>query len=96
MKVAIIGAGNSGCAHAAKLVQNGHNVNLIKTSNAMHNENFDTIMQSKCINCIDHTDNDNKFEAKLNLVTKDLEKGIEGVDVVMVLTQSLQHRNLAP
>ena len=40
MKVAVIGAGNSGCAQSIKLMQNGHQVNLIKTSHSLHDDNF--------------------------------------------------------
>ena len=95
-KIAIIGAGNSGCAHAIKLVQNGHNVRLIKTSNSMHNENFDIIERTKKIEYIDSTDNDKHGYVELDLVSRNLEEGLKDIDVVMILTQSLQHRNLAP
>lgn len=41
MKVAILGAGNAGCAVSADLSLKGHEVTLIKTSNSLHNDNFD-------------------------------------------------------
>lgn len=96
MKVAIIGTGNSGCAHACKLIQRGHEVNFIKTSNSMHNDNFRVIKERGYIECIDRTNNSKKSICKPYLITKDIEKGLHGVDVIMVLTQSLQHRELAP
>lgn len=40
MKVAILGAGNAGCAVAADLTMHGHDVTLIKTSNSLHDDNF--------------------------------------------------------
>lgn len=95
-KIAIIGAGNSGCAHAVKLAKRGHSVRLLKTSNTMHNENFDLIERTRKIEYIDSTENEEHGFVELDLVSKDLEQGLKDVDVVMVLTQSLQHRDLAP
>ncbi len=40
MKIAILGAGNAGCAVAADLTMHGHDVTLIKTSNSLHDDNF--------------------------------------------------------
>ena len=44
MKIAIVGAGNAGCAVAADLTMKGHEVTLIKTSHAIHEENFDYLL----------------------------------------------------
>lgn len=95
MKVAVIGAGNSGCCQTIKLMQNGHQVNLIKTSHSLHDENFEYLLKTGRIACLDTTDSNKEFSLRPNLITRELEKGLEGVDAVMVLTQSLQHRNLA-
>ena len=40
MNIAILGAGNSGCALAADYAARGHEVTLIKTSHSLHDENF--------------------------------------------------------
>lgn len=93
MKVTILGAGNSGCAHAAKLVENGHEVKLVKTSNSLHEENFECIKRLGGILMYDET-KDYSFFAHFE-VTKDVASSIEWADVIMVLTQSLQHRDLA-
>lgn len=96
MKIAVVGAGNSGCAQTCKLIQNGHAVNLIKTSNSLHNDNFECILSNGYIECLDTTDNNRLFKVKPNLITRDIEDGLRDVDAVIILTQSLQHRDLAP
>lgn len=40
MNIAILGAGNSGCALAADYAAHGHEVTLIKTSHSLHDDNF--------------------------------------------------------
>ena len=95
MKVAVIGAGNSGCAQSIKLMQNGHLVNLIKTSHSLHDDNFEHLLKTGEISCLDTTDNNREFSLKPNLITRDMEKGLDGAEVIMILTQSLQHRDLA-
>lgn len=96
MLVAVIGAGNSGCAQSIKLMQNGHQVNLIKTSHSLHDESFEHLLKTGVIECRDTTDNNKEFSLKPNMITRNIQKGIENADVVMVLVQSLQHRSLAP
>ena len=56
MKIAILGSGNAGCAHAFKLKENGHSINLIKTSHSLHEENFNTILKQGGIYGIDYTE----------------------------------------
>ena len=40
MKVAVVGAGNGGCAVAGDMAYRGLDVTLIKTSNSIHDDNF--------------------------------------------------------
>ena len=93
MKVAILGAGNSGCAHAAKLVQNGHEVVLVKTSKSLHEENFEFVQKIQGV-LMHEEASDESFFAHFEC-SRDVPSAIQWADVVMVLTQSLQHRALA-
>lgn len=40
MNIAILGAGNSGCALASDYAARGHEVTLIKTSHSLHDDQF--------------------------------------------------------
>ena len=95
MKIAVIGAGNAGCAQTVKLIQNGHEVNLIKTSYSLHEDNFEVISKTGIIKFIDQTENNNKSFVRPNMITRDYKKGIEEAEIIMILTQSLQHKALA-
>lgn len=93
MKVSILGAGNSGCAHAAKLVQNGHEVVLVKTSKSLHEENF--VLMQKLQGILMHDEvSGESFFAHFK-VTRNVQEAIGWADMILVLTQSLQHRVLA-
>jgi len=96
MNVTIIGTGNSACAQASKLVERGHVVTLVKTSHSLHEENFDAIVRQKGIYYYKQYANDDKRHfAPIRLITRDIEQGLKGAEVVLVLTQSLQHENIA-
>lgn len=49
MKIAIVGTGHGGCAIAATLAMQGHDVSLLKLSNAIHNGNFAELQRSGTI-----------------------------------------------
>lgn len=95
MKIAIIGAGNAGCAHAFKFAEAGHVVNLIKTSHAMHDENFNQMVFQGGLWAVDHTNNDLKSFQSLNLITRDITSGLQGCEAILIMTQSLQHTEIS-
>ena len=53
MKVAVLGAGNSGCALAADYAVKGHEVTLIKTSYSLHDDNFRHLTENGGVMVID-------------------------------------------
>lgn len=61
----------------------------------MHDENFETIVKHGGIHCTDNTQKGRRWFAKLDMVTRDAQQAISGADVVFVLTQTLQHEQLA-
>lgn len=46
MKIAVVGAGNSGCALAADYAYRGHEVTLIKSSHSVHDGNFEYLCRN--------------------------------------------------
>ena len=68
MKISILGAGNGGCAVAGDLSFKGHDVTLIKTSNSMHNNNFEFLCNNDGLITLIENGKDyshNGFENKL-------------------------------
>lgn len=91
MKIAVLGAGNAGCAVAADLTLKGHEVFLIKTSNAMHNDNF-TYLQ-------EHNGEMTLKEfgeiktANIYKVTRDISE-IKSTEVIIIYIQTNFHEQL--
>jgi opine dehydrogenase len=90
MKIAILGAGNAGCAVAADLTIKGHEVTLIKTSNAMHNDNFKYLQEKGFMHL---HENEYVKEAKIHRITKDFSY-LTDVEVIIVFIQTNYHENL--
>ena len=91
MKVSILGAGNAGCAVAADLSIKGHEVALIKTSHAMHDNNFEHLQKHGGKMSIDEFG-----ETKTACIHK-LSRNvadIKGSDIVIIYIQTNFHEQL--
>ena len=94
MKITIVGCGNAGLIHAAKLIEFGHRVALLKTS-ATNSRFFDKIASEKGYNVLDSTNSENRFFVTPEIITRDVEKAISFADIIMVMTTTLQHEDIA-
>ncbi len=91
MKIAILGAGNAGCAAAADLAMKGHKVTIIKTSNSMHDENFEFLQKNN--NQISLLENGEEKTTNLKLVTRDLEEVVNN-EIIIIYIQTKYHEEL--
>ncbi len=90
MNIAILGAGNAGCAVAADLTLKGHNVTLIKTSHAMHDDNFEFLSSGGAMTL---NEQGTLKSAHIATVTRDISK-IASAEVVIIYIQTNYHEAL--
>lgn len=91
MKVAVVGAGNAGCAIAADLSSRGHDVALIKTSTAMHDDNFEYLVANGGV--VEMKENGRITSSVINKVTRNI-SAISDAEVVMIFTQTVFHESV--
>lgn len=91
MKVAILGAGNVGCALAADLSLKGHEISLVKTSNALHNDHFRFLQEQDGEMILDEFSERKRIQ--IHQVSRDLAK-ISGAAVIIVAIQTNYHEDL--
>jgi opine dehydrogenase len=96
MRFTIVGCGNSGLIHAAKLYEKGYEVALLKTSNT-NGRYFDIIQEEGCFKVKDDTvqGNGREFFVKPEIITRDVKLAVEFADIIMVATTTLQHEFVA-
>lgn len=95
MKITIIGCGNSGLVHAAKLIEQNIEVGLLKTSDSVNGKFFELMCQEGGFNVKDETNGGRFFFAKPAFITRDVEKAISFADIIMVMTTTLCHEDVA-
>ena len=95
MRVTIVGCGNAGLIHAAKIFEKGDNeVCLLKTSQT-NSAYYDKIVAEGGYRVHDLTNRGKDFFVKPALVTRDAEKAMAFADIVLVMTTTLQHEDVA-
>ncbi len=91
MKIAVLGAGNSGCALAADYAARGHEVTLIKTSRSVHEDNFAYLERHDGTMVMDEFGKETVCRiAHLSRSTDD----ISGCEIVLLCTQTGYHRDV--
>lgn len=91
MRISIIGAGNGGTAVAADLGMKGHDVTLIKTSDSVHNENFDYLINND--GKVRIIEGGETKDAQISHITRDLSRVSES-EVVIIYTQTTYHEDI--
>lgn len=91
MKISVVGAGHGGCAVAADLSVKGHEVTLIKTSHAMHDENFQHLIEQG--GKITLYEKEVTTATSIHKVTRDL-ASVRGSKLVILYIQTNFHEAL--
>ena len=95
MKVTIVGCGNAGLIHAAKIFEKGNNqICLLKTSNT-NSAYFEKIVAEGGYRVHDLTNRGKDFFVEPVLTTRDPRQAMDFADVVLVMTTTLQHEDVA-
>nr|WP_311521725.1 NAD/NADP octopine/nopaline dehydrogenase family protein [uncultured Porphyromonas sp.] len=96
MRFTIIGCGNAGLIHAAKLFEAGNEVALLKTSQ-VNSEFFELIKEQNSFEVLDESSQGKgkRFRVTPSLITRDVESAINFADVIMVMTTTSQHEKIA-
>ena len=88
MHISILGAGHAGTAVAADLSLRGHEVTLVKTSHAMHDESFNYLLENGGRVCL--IEEGKKQWANIAHITRDL-SCLNESEIVIMYIQSNYH-----
>lgn len=91
MKIAVLGAGNSGCALAADYVARGHEVTLIKTSHSLHDDNFRHLTENGGEMVIDEFGRESV--GRIHRMSRDISE-VRGQEIVLLCTQTGFHEDV--
>jgi opine dehydrogenase len=91
MNVTILGMGHAGTTIAADLTKKRHQVTLVKTSNALHNEHHKYLLKN---NKITITDKGNTEEIAIFKTTNSIKDGLKNPDLIIVYIQTNFHQQL--
>ena len=91
MKIAVLGAGNGGCAVAADLSARGHDVTLIKTSRSIHHDNFQYLLDHQ--GQIRISENGEVRHIRIKHLTTDLSE-LSQAEIVIVYIRTNYHEDL--
>jgi len=89
MNITIVGTGNGGTTIGADLALKGHQVTLLKTSDALHNEHFKTLAQTRQAEI---TENGTSRTARFAGVTTDYTEALRGAELIILFIQTNYHR----
>ena len=88
-KIAILGGGNGAHTMAADFTLKGHTVNLYEMP--QFKTKMQKVFDTETIECMGEM----KGSIKLNMVTDDIDKAIEGVDYICIITPAFAHEGYA-
>ena len=95
MKITVIGSGNSGLIHAAKLYEKSQQVAILKTSNFGNVAFFDKLVKEGKYDVVDETNGGNHFTVYPEFVTRDVKRAVEFADILFVMTTTNRHEAIA-
>ena len=95
MNITIIGSGNSGLIHAAKLFEKNQHIGILKSTSFGNVGFFEKIRKEGQYDVVDETNGGHRFTVKPDFITYDVEKAVSFADIIFVMTTTNQHENVA-